>query len=68
LIVNGSANMQVARQWLSERHVTAATFTYATIKLSEAVFSVRSVPQLVSVSSGGQLVSSARKVSSQRLA
>jgi hypothetical protein len=31
----------VARQWLGERHVTAATLTYATAEeMSEAVFSI----------------------------
>jgi hypothetical protein len=33
-------------QWLCKRHVTAATLTYAKIKLSEAVFSVPSVSRL----------------------
>jgi hypothetical protein len=36
-----------ARQWLSERHVTAAAFTYATTEeLLEAMFSVGSAPRL----------------------
>jgi hypothetical protein len=40
-------HIPVARQWLSKRHVTTATFTYATIgELLEAVFPVRSVPRL----------------------
>jgi hypothetical protein len=37
----------VARQWLSSRHMMAATDTHATIEeLLEAVFSVRSLPNL----------------------
>jgi hypothetical protein len=44
LLRNGSANTPVARQWLSGRHVTAATDTNATLEeLLEAVFSVRFV-------------------------
>jgi hypothetical protein len=47
LLRNGSANTPVARQWLSERHVTAAALAYATIEeLLEAVFSVQSAPRL----------------------
>jgi hypothetical protein len=47
LLGNGSVNMQVARQWLSSRHVIAATDTHAAIEeLLEAVFSVPSVPRL----------------------
>jgi hypothetical protein len=41
------AETAVARQWLSERYVTADALTYATIEeLLEAVFSVRSAPSL----------------------
>jgi hypothetical protein len=41
------AETTAARQWLSKRHVTTATFTYATIEeLLEAVLSVRSAPRL----------------------
>jgi hypothetical protein len=41
------AETAVARQWLSRRHVMAATDTHVTIEeLLEAVFSVRSVPRL----------------------
>jgi hypothetical protein len=37
----------VARQWLGDRHVIAATVSHATItEMLEAVFSVRSVPRL----------------------
>jgi hypothetical protein len=46
LIGNGSVNTSVARQWLSSRHVIAATDTHATIvEILDAVFSVRSVPR-----------------------
>jgi hypothetical protein len=41
------AERAVARQWLSSRHVKAATDTQAKTKeLLEAVFSMRSVPRL----------------------
>jgi hypothetical protein len=47
LLGNGSANTTFARQWLSSRHVIAATDTHATIEeLLEAMFSVWSVPSL----------------------
>jgi hypothetical protein len=37
----------IARQWLSKRHVTAATLTYTNIEeLLEAVFSMRSMTKL----------------------
>jgi hypothetical protein len=38
---------RVTRRWLSERHVTTATLTYATIEeLLEEMFFVRSAPRL----------------------
>jgi hypothetical protein len=43
LLWNGSANTPVARQWLSSRHVIAATDTSV---IMENTFSVRSVPGL----------------------
>jgi hypothetical protein len=43
MLVNGSANTPVARQWLSSRHVITATDTHA---IMEAVFTVWSVPRL----------------------
>jgi hypothetical protein len=44
LLGNGSANMPVARQWLSSCHVTAITDMQATTEeVLEAVFSVRSL-------------------------
>jgi hypothetical protein len=61
------AETAVDRQWLSERHVTAATFTFA-IELLEAVFSVRSVPKLYyedQMPWRRQFVNSARKVTAE---
>jgi hypothetical protein len=43
LLEIGSANMPVDRQWLSSRHVIAATDAHAILK---DVFSVLSVPRL----------------------
>jgi hypothetical protein len=47
LIGNGSANIPVARQWLSSHHTMAATDTHATTEeLLEVVFSVWSMSGL----------------------
>jgi hypothetical protein len=44
--VSGFVGTHVTRQWLSSRHLKAVTHTHATIEeLSEAAFSVRSVPK-----------------------
>jgi hypothetical protein len=43
---DGTANTPFARQWLSSRHVIAATDTHVTIEeLLEAVFSSQSMPR-----------------------
>jgi hypothetical protein len=44
----GSEETPVDRQWPSERHMTAATFTCVTIELLEKMFLVRSLPRLYS--------------------
>jgi hypothetical protein len=50
---DGSATTPVARQWLINRHVVAATSKHATIEeLLEAVFSVRTVPSLYKKETG----------------
>jgi hypothetical protein len=46
LLRNDFADMPVARQWLSSRHVVAVKDKQVTIELLETVFSVRSVPRL----------------------
>jgi hypothetical protein len=47
LLENGSANMPIARQWLSNHHMMAATDTHATIEeLLEVVVSVWSMLRL----------------------
>jgi hypothetical protein len=47
LLGNGSVNAPIAKQWLSIRHVIAATDTHTTIEeLLEAMISARSVPRL----------------------
>jgi hypothetical protein len=51
LLWNGSASMPVVRWWLSKRHLTAATLTYATIEVPLGrMFSMRSVPTATSPS------------------